>query len=172
MKPRFFSRPAQFRAWLARHHATKQELLVGFHKKGSGKPSIARVGRLIAAGRMAPAGLAAFEARTPERTGVYSFERHAAAKLTPAEDTVFRANRKAAAFFAAQAPWYRRTVTHWVVSAKREETRKRRLALLIADCAHGRIIGPMRRPGASGVRKARRPTATGRRRAPAARPSR
>jgi uncharacterized protein YdeI (YjbR/CyaY-like superfamily) len=53
---------------------------------------------------------------------------------------VLRANRKAAAFFDAQAPWYRRTAIHWVISAKREETRVRRLAQLVADCAAGKKI--------------------------------
>ena len=51
----------------------------------------------------------------------------------------------AAQFFDAQAPWYRRTATHWVISAKREETRERRLSTLIADSAAGRRIGPLAR---------------------------
>ena len=89
----------------------------------------------------------AFAARTPERTGVYSFERNEAARLTDAQEKALRANRKAAAFFDAQPPWYRRTATHWVVSAKRPETRERRLRQLIADSAAGRRIGPLTRPG-------------------------
>ncbi|MGZ8652898.1 MAG: hypothetical protein ACXWX5_12095, partial [Actinomycetota bacterium] len=62
--------------WLKKHHATAEELLVGFHRKGSGLPSItwARVGELTEMGLMHPAGLAAFERRTAERSGVYSFE--------------------------------------------------------------------------------------------------
>jgi uncharacterized protein YdeI (YjbR/CyaY-like superfamily) len=191
-KPTFFATPAAFRAWLERHHETAKELLVGFYKTNSGKPSITwpqsvdealcfgwidgvrkslgpdaytirftprkpksiwsainvdKVAQLKKLGKMRPAGLRAFAHRTAERTGVYSFERHRAAKLTPAQESALRANRKAAAFFDAQAPWYRRTVTHWVISAKREETRQRRLKLLIADSAAGRTIGPLTRPG-------------------------
>ena len=120
MKPVFFATPEQFGAWLEEHHETAAELLVGFHKKGSGKPSItwpesveqalrfgwidgvrrslddesytirftprkptsnwslinvAKVEELKQRGLMAPAGLRAYEARRPERTGVYSSER-------------------------------------------------------------------------------------------------
>ncbi len=96
---------------------------------------------------MRPAGVRAFAARTPERTGIYAFERNEAAKLTKSQEKALRANRKAAAFFDAQPPWYRRTATHWVISAKREETRERRLQQLIADSAAARRIGPLKRPG-------------------------
>jgi uncharacterized protein YdeI (YjbR/CyaY-like superfamily) len=109
--------------------------------------NVARVTELAAAGRMTPAGTRAFEARTPERTGVYAFERKAAAELTAEEDAKLRAYRKAAAFFDAQPPWYRRTAIHWVVSAKRPETRQRRLDQLIGDSAAGRTIPPLTRPG-------------------------
>ncbi len=94
---------------------------------------------------MRPAGLAAFAARTPERTGVYSFERAAAAVLDEAQEKALRANRKAAAYYDGKPSWYRRTVLHWVTSAKRPETRQKRLEQLIADCAAGRDIGPLRR---------------------------
>jgi uncharacterized protein YdeI (YjbR/CyaY-like superfamily) len=195
MKPKFFATPADFRAWLETHHETAKELLVGFHKKGTGKPSItwpesvdealcfgwidgvrhslneisysirftprrptsiwsainvARVAELTKQRRMRPAGDRAFAARTPERTGVYSFERLEAAKLTKAQEKTLRAHRKAAAFFDAQPPGYRKVVTHWVVSAKREETRERRLQRLIADSAAGRRIGILERPGKRG----------------------
>jgi uncharacterized protein YdeI (YjbR/CyaY-like superfamily) len=89
----------------------------------------------------------AFAARTAERTGVYSFERNAAARLSPEHEKALRKNRRAAAFFDARPPWYRRAAIHWVISAKREETRDRRLAQLIVDCAAGRSIAPLRRPG-------------------------
>ncbi len=108
--------------------------------------NVGRVEALAKAGKMEPAGLRAFELRTPERTGVYSFERNEAAKLTPEHEKVLRANRRAAAFFDAQAPWYRRTAIHWVISAKREETRARRLAQLVKDSAAGRTIPPLTRP--------------------------
>jgi hypothetical protein len=57
----------------------------------------------------------------------------------------FRANRRAWTWFEGQAPWYRRVATHYVVSAKREETRARRLARLIADSEAGQRIGILRR---------------------------
>ena len=119
--------------------------------------NVARVLALTKQGRMRPAGLRAFEARTKERTGVYAFERNLAAKLTPAQAKKLRANAKAAAFFDSRPPWYRRTATHWVISAKREETRERRLALLIADSAAGRLIGPLtpRRGNAAPKKKSR-----------------
>jgi len=58
----------------------------------------------------------------------------------------FRSNKKAGDFFEAQPPGYRKTATHWVVSAKREETRRKRLATLIEDSEHGRTIRPLTRP--------------------------
>ena len=212
MKPTFFATPARFRAWLEKHHARKAELLVGFYKRGSGRPSItwpesvdealcfgwidgvrhslgavaysirftprrptsiwsavnvARVAELQKQGRMAAAGLRAFAARTPERTGVYSFERHQAAKLAPRDAARLQANTRAAAFFEAQPPWYQRTALHWVVSAKREETRQRRLDQLIADSAARRTIGPLRRPGANPTTRTRAAASAGRRRKPA-----
>jgi uncharacterized protein YdeI (YjbR/CyaY-like superfamily) len=98
--------------------------------------NLAHVKRLIAEGRMAPPGLAAYERRDPARSGVYSFERETAS-LTPALQKKFNANRKAKAFFDAQSPYYRRMATWWVVSAKRDETRERRLAILIQHSEAG-----------------------------------
>jgi len=106
--------------------------------------NVARIAELKKAGKMHASGLEAFSHRTEARTGVYSFERHAAAKLTPAEEKKLRANAKASKWLDAQAPWYKRAVLHWVTSAKREETREERLATLIADCAAGQRIKPMR----------------------------
>jgi uncharacterized protein YdeI (YjbR/CyaY-like superfamily) len=108
--------------------------------------NLARVASLTNLGRMRPAGLRAFEARKPEKTGVYSFERNKAARLTMPQEKRLRANRKAAAFFDAQPPWYRRTVIHWVITAKREETRERRLSTLIRDSASGRRVPQLTRP--------------------------
>ena len=141
MKPLFFPTPADFRAWLEANHATATELLVGFYKKGSGRPSItwpesvdealcfgwidgvrrshgddaytirftprrptsiwsainvAKVKALTKAKRMRPAGLRAYAARTPERTGVYSFERLSAAKLSRDQQARLRGSREAA----------------------------------------------------------------------------
>lgn len=108
--------------------------------------NVARVRELDKLGKMTPAGARAFAARTPERTGVYSFERNAAAKLTKYEAAELERNAKAAAFFSAQAPWYRRTAIHWLISAKRAETRERRLGQLIAHSAKGETIPPLTRP--------------------------
>jgi uncharacterized protein YdeI (YjbR/CyaY-like superfamily) len=68
-------------------------------------------------------------------------------KESPAQETALRAKRRAGAFFDAQAPWYQRAALHWVVSAKREETRERRLEQLIAHSAAGRTVPPLTRPG-------------------------
>jgi uncharacterized protein YdeI (YjbR/CyaY-like superfamily) len=106
--------------------------------------NVRRVGELREAGLMRPAGIAAFEARSAE--GTYSYEQRDAAAFDPHRERRLRANAAAWAFFSAQPPWYRRTATHWVMSAKREETRDRRLARLIEDSAAGRPTGPLARP--------------------------
>jgi uncharacterized protein YdeI (YjbR/CyaY-like superfamily) len=106
--------------------------------------NVAKVEKLKAAGLMKPAGLRAFEARTAERTGVYSFEREAAV-LPPDFEQAFRADAAAWEWFEARPPGYRRTAIHWVVSAKREETRLRRLRQLIDCSAEGRAVPPLRR---------------------------
>jgi uncharacterized protein YdeI (YjbR/CyaY-like superfamily) len=106
--------------------------------------NVARVAELMEAGLMRPAGLAAFEARTQE--GTYSYEQRDAAAFDPERERRLRADTAAWAYFSAQPPWYRRTATHWVMSAKREETRDRRLARLIEDSAAGRAVGPLQRP--------------------------
>ncbi|HEY4319915.1 MAG TPA: YdeI/OmpD-associated family protein [Gemmatimonadales bacterium] len=103
------------------------------------KINLAHVARLTAAGRMAPAGLAAFAARTTERTGIYSYE-NAAAEFPPLLLKAFREHARAWKFFQAQPPSYRRQMTYRVVSAKREETRLRRLNTLIAASAAGRRL--------------------------------
>jgi uncharacterized protein YdeI (YjbR/CyaY-like superfamily) len=108
------------------------------------KINVDKVAKLTEAGLMRPAGLAAFDKRSADRTGVYSFEREDAG-LPPEFEERLRANPAAAKYFDARPPWYRRTAAHWVVSAKREETRLRRLAQLIEDSANGLDIKPLRR---------------------------
>ena len=105
--------------------------------------NVAKVASLTKAGRMRPAGLAAFEARTAANTAIYSYER-AAAAFSPDEEARLRADPAAWADWEARPPSYRRAVTHWVTSAKGAATRERRLAALIADSAAGRKVGPMR----------------------------
>jgi uncharacterized protein YdeI (YjbR/CyaY-like superfamily) len=109
--------------------------------------NVATVERLKAQGLMAPAGLRAFEARDPERTGIYSFERRQAAKLPEEFEQRLKANAAAWEWFSSRPPGYRRTATHWVISAKREETRERRLQTLIDCSAEGRTVPPLTRPG-------------------------
>ena len=96
--------------------------------------NVAKVEALILAGRLTPAGMAAYAARDPARTGIYSFEKEAAT-LTPAYQKQFRAAKAAWAWFESQPPGYQRLMTHRVMSAKREETRLRRLEQLIAASA-------------------------------------
>ena len=81
-----------------------------------------------------------FEKRSEETSRVYSYER-ATAELTPAYEKKFRANKKAWRYFSDQPPGYKRLITHWVTSAKQEETRQRRLTTLIAESAKGRRVG-------------------------------
>jgi len=107
--------------------------------------NVAHVERLIAGGRMAQPGLAAYAARDEKRTGLYSFERRGMT-FAPAHTRAFRASAPAWAFFAAQAPWYRRTCVYWVMSAKKHETRAKRLAQLIACSASGKRIPQLARP--------------------------
>jgi uncharacterized protein YdeI (YjbR/CyaY-like superfamily) len=99
-----------------------------------------RAGELVAEGRMRPAGKRAFEARSPEKTAIYSYEREAAA-FTEEQQARFEADTAAWAFFQAQAPSYRRSITHWVSSAKRDETRERRFEKLLEDSRAGRRTG-------------------------------
>ncbi|HEY8430056.1 MAG TPA: YdeI/OmpD-associated family protein [Sandaracinaceae bacterium] len=106
------------------------------------KINVAKAERLIAEGRMRPAGLAAFEARSAARTGVYSFEQEKPTELDPARLAKLRANPAARAFFEAQPPSYRRTAALWVMSAKKGETRDRRLETLIACSARGEVAPP------------------------------
>ena len=102
--------------------------------------NVRHVERLTAAGRMMPAGVRAFEAREPSRTGVYAFEKEAQV-LAPALEKMFRARREAWKFWEAQPPGYRKVCIHWVMNAKQVETRERRLAQLIADSESGVRLG-------------------------------
>jgi uncharacterized protein YdeI (YjbR/CyaY-like superfamily) len=102
-----------------------------------------RVRELIALGRMRDAGLRAFEARDPKRSGIYGHERKPM-QFDAASAKLLAADRAAKAFFDAQPPGYRRLMTYWVMSAKKEETRRKRLAKLIATSACGKRIDFMK----------------------------
>jgi uncharacterized protein YdeI (YjbR/CyaY-like superfamily) len=107
--------------------------------------NIKRVGELMEMGMMRPAGIAAFEKRDKERAAAYSFEQ-GSPQLGDEFEAEFRENATAWEYFRSQAPSYQRIATWWVVSAKREETRRRRLATLIEDSERGERIALLRRP--------------------------
>jgi uncharacterized protein YdeI (YjbR/CyaY-like superfamily) len=106
--------------------------------------NIEHVERLKKAGRMTPAGLAAYETREAQRSGVYSFEQERP-ELAPAYLKTIRANKAAWAFFQGRPPGFRRLMAHWIMSAKKEETRTKRLGLLIECASRGRKIPQLER---------------------------
>ena len=106
--------------------------------------NIKRVEALTAEGRMQPAGVRAFEARSEERSRVYSFEQDSIS-LSPAFEQRLKENEAAWHFFRDQAPWYQRAAIHWVMTAKRESTRERRMEQLITDSARNQTIPPLTR---------------------------
>ena len=189
MKPRYFTSGRDFRAWLAKHHATETVLIVGFHRVASGRGGLTYRDALDAAlaygwidgirgtvdakaytvrftprskdsywsavntrrfrelqklRQVATAGIRAFEARDAKRTREYSFERARPVAFDMASERQLRANRAAAAFFDAQPPGYRKGVTYWVMSAKQDETRAKRLAILVSRAARGLRIDRMK----------------------------
>ena len=105
--------------------------------------NVGRARALSDLGLMAPAGLKAFGARTEARTAVYMYEQRSAARLDPAYEKMLKADRKAWEFFQSKPPGYRKLASWWVISAKQEHTRLRRLARLIADSRSGRTILPL-----------------------------
>ena len=104
--------------------------------------NIGHVERLTKAGRMMPSGLKAFAARTAAKSGIYSFENRSR-ELSSELQRRFKADKAAWTFFEQQPPGYRRLLNFWVMSAKREETRARRLAQLISDSKRGQRVGVM-----------------------------
>jgi uncharacterized protein YdeI (YjbR/CyaY-like superfamily) len=188
-EPVFFERPEDLRAWFAENATTATELIVGYHRVGTGRAcitwqqsvdealcvgwidsvrysldperaaqrftprrkgsvwsaiNVAKIEKLRAEGRMRPAGEAAFAERRADRTGVYSFERTEEPRLSPDEESRFRGNPAAWAWFTARPPSFRKQALHWVVSPKRPETRERRLSTLIDDAARGLPPKPLR----------------------------
>lgn len=110
--------------------------------------NVERVQELTRLGRMRPAGLAAFEARKRERTGIYSYEQRPQ-DLPPEYERKVKANQRAWKFWRSVSPSYRKAATWWVISAKREDTRERRLATLIETSARGERIPPLTPPGSA-----------------------
>jgi uncharacterized protein YdeI (YjbR/CyaY-like superfamily) len=173
INPIHFATSADFRRWLEANHETAPELLVGFWKKGSGKPSIDwpqardqalcfgwidgvrkslgedaytirftprrkgsiwskvnvdRYEALKAEGQMTSAGERAFAER--EKVGVYAYEKQLTS-LTSEEEAEFRENTTAWTDWEKRPPSYRRSALHWITSAKKPETRTKRLRELI-----------------------------------------
>jgi|SRR5579872_4716954 uncharacterized protein YdeI (YjbR/CyaY-like superfamily) len=108
--------------------------------------NIKKVQILTKRGLMHAAGLEAFQARIKAKSGIYSYEQRRTLKLDPLYEKKLRASKKAYEFFGKQPPWYQRTSVFWVMSAKKEETRLKRLETLIACSKDGRSIKPLTRP--------------------------
>jgi len=107
--------------------------------------NVKRVEELTKLGLMMPAGLAAFGKIREGKSGIYAYEQRNEAKLDSDFEGQFRSNQVAWEFFQTLPPWYRRTATYWVISAKKPETRHKRLAELIEDSEQRRAIGRLRR---------------------------
>jgi uncharacterized protein YdeI (YjbR/CyaY-like superfamily) len=106
--------------------------------------NLRRVERLKESGRMKPAGLDSYSMRDPAKTGIYSFE-NAVRTLAVDEERKFMLDKGAWDFFQKQTPSYRRMAIWWIVSAKKDETRARRLSLLIKDSASERTLAQFTR---------------------------
>jgi uncharacterized protein YdeI (YjbR/CyaY-like superfamily) len=109
------------------------------------KVNVGRARALSDLGRMAPAGLKAFGDRTEARTAVYLYEQRGVARLDSAYEKKLMADRQAWEFFLSKPPGYRKLAIRWVISAKQEQTRLRRLARLIEDSRSGQTIQPLTR---------------------------
>jgi uncharacterized protein YdeI (YjbR/CyaY-like superfamily) len=183
--PRFFATAAQFRQWLERNAPTSVELVVGFHKVGSGRPSmswsesvdealcfgwidgvrkridvysyqirftprkptsiwsainIAKFHQLQAEARIQPAGAKAFAHRTEAKSVIYAYEQEETSSLSPEEVREFKKHKTARRFLEGTPPSYRKVVLHWVVRAKKPETRAARLAKLLEACSAGKRL--------------------------------
>jgi uncharacterized protein YdeI (YjbR/CyaY-like superfamily) len=184
MKPLFFPSQSDFRNWLKKNHKKATELLVGFYKVDSGKPSmtwsqsvdqalcfgwidgvrrsideesysirftprrktsiwsavnIRKVEELTKQGLMQPAGVEALRHRKAEKSGIYSFENQP--KTLPRNyEKKFRSNKNAWLFFTEQAPSYRRVMFFYILSAKQESTRLKRLEKVIAESGKQRRV--------------------------------
>ena len=177
MTPTFFAKQSEFRRWLDKNHNKETELLVGFYKVDSGKPSmtwsqsvdealcfgwidgvrksidkdsyqirftqrkstsiwsavnIQKIEELTKQGFMQPAGLASFENRKEDKSKIYSYENEEV-KFSSDFEKLFKANKIAWDYFQSLAPSYRKPSTNWVMSAKQEATRIKRLKELIDD---------------------------------------
>jgi uncharacterized protein YdeI (YjbR/CyaY-like superfamily) len=124
-------------------HRYRQRLTPRRRNSNWSAVNVAKVAELRAQGRMTPAGEAAFAARREDPPGTLSYDRRHEAAFDGEQEASFRAKAPAWEWFAAQSPSYRSMATFWVVSAKRPETRARRLATLIECSAAGRRVPPL-----------------------------
>ncbi len=183
----FFPKQSDFRKWLGKNHESEKELLVGFYKVNSGKPSITwsqsvdealcfgwidgirksvdkdsycirfsprkvksiwsainikKVEELTKKGLMRPAGLAIFNKREEIKSRIYSFENRPK-KFNRVFENKFKADKKAWSQFLSMTPSYQKTAIFWVMSAKQEATRQKRLDMLIKDSKEGQKIKPL-----------------------------
>jgi uncharacterized protein YdeI (YjbR/CyaY-like superfamily) len=184
LKPKFFATPSAFRRWLLKNHKNRKELLVGFFRKGSGKPSITwpesvdqalcfgwidgvrksvdgesytirftprkekshwsainirRAKELEKLGLMEDAGREAFSRRDEKNSRRASYERKHV-RLDPALRRKLQSHRTAWAFFQTRPPYYRRLCFFWIMNAKREDTRKRRLEILVHSSEKNELV--------------------------------
>lgn len=188
MEPIFFANTSELRKWFEKNHDKEKELLVGYYKTHTGKPSITwsqsvdqalcfgwidgirkslgetgytirftprkpgsiwsdinikKVEEFTQKGLMRPAGIEAFNKRDEKKSRVYSFEQKNI-QLDKNFEKQFKQNKKAWNFFQSQPPSYRKPAMWWVMSAKQDETKQRRLATLIKDSEEGQRIKQMR----------------------------
>ena len=108
--------------------------------------NIERATDLSSRGLMHPAGLTAFEKRDGKRSEIYSYEPRNNAKLSRAHEKEFRSHLAAWKFFQTQPAGYKRICSWWVISAKKQETRLKRLAALIEHSGHQRKLPALARP--------------------------
>jgi uncharacterized protein YdeI (YjbR/CyaY-like superfamily) len=184
MTPKFFPTQTDFRRWFEENHEREIELLVGFYKVDSGKPSmnwsqsvdealcfgwidgvrrsidaesysirftprksksvwsavnIAKVAELTEKGLMKPAGIAAFAKREESKSKIYAYENELKS-FSEEFEKLFKSNEKAWEFFQKQANWYKKQMTSWVMTAKQEATRQKRLEKLIGESANERKV--------------------------------
>jgi uncharacterized protein YdeI (YjbR/CyaY-like superfamily) len=185
MNARFFASPGEFRDWLDEHHETESELVVGFYKKHTGRPSLTwsesvdealcvgwidgirrriddeaysirftprrpkstwsainidKMAALKAEGRVRPAGLRAFEALEAGRARIYTYEENRPSSLDTEIEAAFKCNPVAWEFFQALPPSHHRLTIGWIMSAKRPETRRRRLQKAIDSFERGKRV--------------------------------
>ena len=110
--------------------------------------NITRAQALIAQGHMQPAGLDAYQVRRENKSGIYSYEQRSV-ELPEPYNLMLKKNRVAWSFFQAQPPSHRKAVSWWIISAKREETRLKRLEKLIEYSVQGHTLPELtpRTPG-------------------------